>query len=92
MKYFELDQKEKEVLKDFESGKLKKVNGLKTELSRYQEYARESLNKRKNINIRLPEKDLRKIKALAMKKGIPYQTLISSLLHQYSAGSIREEI
>ena len=90
MKYFELDQKEKKILKDFESDKFKRVSDLKTNLSRYQEYARESLNKRKNINIRLSEKDLRKIKVLAMEKGIPYQTLVSSLLHQYSMGKFKE--
>jgi predicted DNA binding CopG/RHH family protein len=47
--------------------------------------AQTTLGKTKNINIRLSEKDLQKIKVLAAQKGLPYQTLISSLLHQFSS-------
>ena len=47
-----------------------------------QKYATNTLNKTKNINIRLSEKDLHKIKVKAMEKGIPYQTFIASLIHQ----------
>jgi len=83
MKFFELDKKEKEILKDFEAGKLKSIKGAKKQVQ-YQEYARQTLNKTRNINIRIPHGDLQKIKALAAEKGLPYQTLISSLLHQYS--------
>jgi len=90
MKYFELDKNEKAVLKDFEQDKLKKVPNAKKEVLLYKEYARQTLNKTKNINIRLSHKDLQGIKTKAIKKGIPYQTLISSLLHQYSGGIIRD--
>ena len=86
MKYFELDKKEEKILKDFESGKLKRVRNAKKEVSRYRQYAKQTLNKARNINIRISDRDLQKIKALAAKKGLPYQTLISSLLHQQSAG------
>ena len=85
MKYFELDKKEEKILKDFESGKLKRVRNAKKETSRYRQYAKQTLNKARNINIRISDRDLQKIKALAAKKGLPYQTLISSLLHQQSA-------
>lgn len=84
MKYFELDEYEKEVLQAFNSGKLKPIKNMSQELKRYQAIARETLNKTKNINIRLPNRDLQKLKAVAMRKGLPYQTLISSVLHQYS--------
>ncbi len=90
MKYFELDQNEKKVLKDFEQDKLKKVPNAKKKALLYKECARQTLNKTKNINIRLSYKDLQEIKAKAIKKGMPYQTLISSLLHQYSGGIIRD--
>lgn len=86
MNYFELDKKEKKIAKDFESGKLKRVKDAKKEISRYQGYSRQTLNKTRNINIRLSDRDLQKIKALALEKGLPYQTLISSLIHQYSNG------
>jgi len=92
MKFFELNKKEKEILKDFESGKLKSMGSVKKQALQYQQYAKETLNKTKNINIRLSHGDLQKIKALAAEKGLPYQTLISSLLHQYSKGGVKEKV
>jgi predicted DNA binding CopG/RHH family protein len=84
MKYYELDDYEKEVLGAYEKGELKSVPNKKQELLRYQSYAKATLDKTKNINIRISERDLFKVKALAVKKGLPYQTLISSIVHQYS--------
>ena len=84
MKYFELDKSEEKLLKDFEAGDFKSVKNTKKEVSKYRQYAQNTLSKSRNINIRLSEGDLQKIKALAAEKGLPYQTLISSLLHQYS--------
>jgi len=84
MKYYELEKNEKKLLKDFERGKFKTIKNIKKEAGRYKRYAGSTLSKTRNINIRLSEGDLQKIKALAVKKGLPYQTLISSLLHQYS--------
>lgn len=90
MKYFELDKNEEKILDDFESGKLKTIDEVKKEVSRYKGYAKQTLNREKNINIRLSSRDLQKIKAVAVEKGLPYQTLVSSLLHQYSSGKIKE--
>lgn len=90
MKYFELKKDEKQLLDDFEQGKLKKVPNAQQEKARYEGYAKHTLNREKNINIRISAKDLQKIKAIAVEKGLPYQTLVSSLLHQYSTGRIRE--
>lgn len=84
MKYYELDDYEKKILKAYEKGKLKSVPNAKKEISRYRAYAKASLDKTKNINIRISERDLFKVKALALEKGLPYQTLISSIVHQYS--------
>ncbi len=81
MKYFELNNQEKKILKDFEGGKLKL---LKTSRKRYQNYAKNSLKKTKNINIRVNEAVLLRIKSMAVKEGMPYQTLISSWLHKLS--------
>lgn len=91
MKYFELDKNEEKLLKDFEAGKLKTVKNAKKEIARYKRYAQNTLSKTRNINIRLSDKDLQKIKALAAQKGLPYQTLISSLLHQYSDSKREKE-
>lgn len=91
MKYIELDEEEKEILEAFNSGKLKSVPNLEQEKARYQAYAKAALDKTKNINIRISESDLLKIKALALQKGLPYQTLISSLIHQHSTGRIKQD-
>jgi predicted DNA binding CopG/RHH family protein len=92
MKYFELDQEEKEILKAYNGRKLKSVPNVKKEIARYQTYAKSALDKTKNINIRISESDLLKVKALAMKRGIPYQTLLASLVHQYSTNQIRDKV
>jgi predicted DNA binding CopG/RHH family protein len=54
----------------------------------YEEYALYSLSKRKRINIRMTERDLKKIQAKAIEEGIPYQSLISMLIHKYNEGKI----
>jgi len=84
MKYYELDDYENKVLEAYEKSKVKSIPNTKKEISRYRAYAKSSLGKAKNINIRISERDLFKVKALALKKGLPYQTLISSIVHQYS--------
>ena len=60
----------------------------KKEKRQYGEYARYSLSKRKRINIRMTERDLKKIQAKAIEEGIPYQSLISMLIHKYNNGKI----
>ena len=84
MKYFELDKDEAKLLKEFEAGEFRSVKSAKKEANHYRQYAQNTLSKTRNINIRLSDRDLQKIRALAAQKGLPYQTLISSLLHQYS--------
>lgn len=84
MKYYELDKEEKELLATFEGGKLKRVANAKAEIQRYRSYATASLSRARNINIRLSERDLQKLKTKAAEKGLPYQTLVASILHQYN--------
>jgi predicted DNA binding CopG/RHH family protein len=83
MKYFELEKDERELLRDFEDGKLKPVKNASQAKKRYQEYSHAMLQKTKNINIRLSEHDLLRLKARALEEGIPYQTYMSSLLHKH---------
>ena len=84
MSAVKLTKDEKNILTKFESGKLKRVKGIKKETERYKEHASYTLSKPRNINIRLSQKTFSKIKAVAARKGLPYQTFISSLIHQYS--------
>jgi len=60
----------------------------KKEKKQYEEYARNSLTKQKRINIRMTERDLKKIQAKAVEEGLPYQSLISMLIHKYNEGKV----
>jgi predicted DNA binding CopG/RHH family protein len=82
-KNYKLDKEEKQLLKEVEAGEWKSVKNLRAELSRYQEIARNTLSKVKNINLRVSEKTLHKLRNKAIEEGIPYQTLASSILHKY---------
>ncbi|MBI5147736.1 MAG: antitoxin [Parcubacteria group bacterium] len=79
-----INKGEKELLEQFEKGEFKQVANVRQEKARYTRYAKYTLSKPRNINIRVSHADLERIKAIAAKKGLPYQTLIGSLLHQYS--------
>ena len=82
-----LDKDERELAKSIEKEEL--ISDLtKKEKKQYEEYARYSLSKRKRINIRMSERDLKKIRAKAIEEGIPYQSLISMLIHKYNDGKI----
>lgn len=85
MKYLELDQEEQEILTaiDADDFEFRSIPKVEAEKSRFGRIATEMLRKTKNINIRLAESDVIKLKAKAMRKGLPYQTLIASILHQY---------
>lgn len=89
MKYYVMGDEEQRELEDIEStlesGELKSVPNLSQEKKRLQQIARHTLNKTRNINIRLSERDLHKLKAKAVEEGIPYQTLASSILHKSTA-------
>lgn len=69
----------------FETGQLKSVKNWKSELARYRLAAKFTIQKTKSINIRLAQKDVAKIKAMAARHGLPYQTFITSVLHKISA-------
>lgn len=84
MKYFNLSAEEKTLLEEFERGHGKEIKNLAQAKRKYQQYAKNTLNKTKNINIRLSLKDIQKLKAKAVKNGLPYQTLIAAVLHQYA--------
>lgn len=83
MKYFELTKEEKKLLKEIEEGKLVRVKNFQKAKKEVSLATRNTLNKSKNINIRLSERVLAKLKAKAVEQGIPYQTLVSSVLHRF---------
>ena len=84
-----ISKDEKELLRSVEDNEWESVPDLKKELKRYQVIAKNSLKKDKRINIRLASKDLMDLQAKAMQEGLPYQTLISSVLHKYVTGQLK---
>ena len=85
-----LDSYELEVLDAYEAGKLKSV-ASKAELQRMRASARATAVKDKRVNIRLSSVDLLDIQAKALEEGMPYQTLIASILHKYVTGKLAEK-
>ena len=84
-----LDPYEQEILDAFEAGKLN-YSATKSELDQMRAAARATAIKDQRINIRLSTGDLRDIQTKALQEGMPYQTLIASILHKYVTGKFAE--
>ena len=91
MKKGSFDSEEKKTLRSFERGEWRSVPNVKREAGKLARYARNTMQKDKRINIRMSSKDLQRLQARALEEGIPYQTLISSILHKYVSGSLKEK-
>jgi predicted DNA binding CopG/RHH family protein/uncharacterized DUF497 family protein len=85
-----LDADEKELVESVERGEWKSAKGGKRERARHSRYAKATFRKDRRLNIRLSSKDLEAIQKRALAEGLPYQTLISSLLHKYASGRLKE--
>ena len=77
-----VSKREKELLDSVEREEWVSIPDFRKEAKRYKEYARATFRKDKRVNIRISEKDLAKIQKRALQEGLPYQTLISSILHK----------
>ncbi|MBS0586502.1 MAG: hypothetical protein JSS37_00745 [Proteobacteria bacterium] len=87
MKKTKLDIEEKVLLEAFESGEFK--SKLTPERKKMIEAsAAQTFKKDKRINIRISSRDLTAIQRRAMEEGVPYQTLIASIIHKYASGSL----
>ena len=88
MQYFELTQEEKELLHSVENKEQKSIDNFSEKKKTLQMSAKSAMKKTKNVNVRLTERDLLKIKSKALDEGIPYQTLITSVIHKYVGGKL----
>lgn len=91
MKKTILNEEEKDILESYESGEWMPIKNPKAEIKKLREYARNTLQKDKRINIRMSSKDLDQVQVIAAQEGIPYQTLISSIIHKYVSGYLTEK-
>ena len=85
-----LDAYELKILRAFEKGELKSVT-TKSELEKLEAAARATAIKDRRVNIRLSSIDLGDIQVKALEEGVPYQTLIASVLHKYVSGKLMEK-
>ena len=83
-----IDQEEKDLLESIEKDEWVPVKNLKTEKEQAIMAARNTLKKDKRINLRLTQKDYKQIQIKAIEEGVPYQTLISSIVHKFLNGLI----
>lgn len=81
-----LTKEEQDLVDSVNNGEWKSVDNLEEEKERYAAMARNTQRKNKSISIRLTEGDLMRIKSRALEEGLPYQTLISSIIHKYAMG------
>src|SRR6476659_478726 len=85
-----LDKEEQELLESVERGEWKTVKNAKKEAAFAREAAANSLRKDERVTLRLSSADLDRLKQKAAYKGLPYQTFIASVLHEYAAGHFKE--
>ena len=86
-----LTREEQELLDSVEQGEWARVEGFEQEVARYREAARATMRKDKRVNIRMTERDFVHFQKAALREGLPYQTLISSILHKYISGRLVEK-
>ena len=91
MKKIKLDKEEQGILDSFERGEWRVVKNQAQEITRHRQYAKNTLKKDKRVNIRISSKDLEELQTIAMEEGIPYQTLMGSVLHRFASGRLADK-
>ena len=86
-----LDKEEKALSQSVERGEWKSVADLEDEIKKSKEYAKATFIKDQRMNIRIAQRDLKALKVKALEEGIPYQTLVSSIIHKYLSGILIEK-
>jgi len=86
LKFDTLDNYESEIVQSVENREFSSIEDSEERVDYWQAAVKETI-KRKSIHLKLQERDIQKIRAIAYEKGIPYQTLIGSIIHQYAKNS-----
>jgi predicted DNA binding CopG/RHH family protein len=82
-------KEEKELLQDIENGDYKSINNVQEELLSVKNAAKNTTAKTKNINIRVTQADIMRLKSKSIEVGIPYQTIVNALIHNYATGKLK---
>ncbi|SMN11656.1 hypothetical protein SPBRAN_1942 [uncultured Candidatus Thioglobus sp.] len=91
MKFDSLDKEEQAIVKAVENQEFSKIGEIEGQVNDWQASVKETIE-RKSIHLKLQARDVQKIRAIAYEKGIPYQTLIGSILHQYAKNAEKKTI
>jgi predicted DNA binding CopG/RHH family protein len=89
--YLPLDEEEKELIRSIEKDEWVESREAAKQKKLAKEYAQGTIRKDKRMNIRISERDLKNLKKKALEEGIPYQTMVSMVLHKYLAGRYSEQ-
>ena len=87
----QLNAEEREILEKFERGELRPATGVDREMAIARRAARDTFKKTRRVNLRVTERDFNRAHARAREEGIPYQTLLSSVIHKYLSGRLTEK-
>jgi len=85
------NREENEIMASVENGEwtsVSNLNGMKEKLMRA---ASETALKDYRIDVRISKRDVEALKTRALEEGIPYQTLVTSILHKYVTGKLSEQ-
>ena len=85
-----MSAEEREILDGFERGELRSASEAERELQEARQAARNTFNKTRRVNLRMTERDFNLAHSRAREEGIPYQTLLSSVIHKYLSGRLTE--
>ena len=85
------DEEELEFMKSIETEAWVSVNNLEEEMKKAKKAAEATLTKSERMNIHISPNDLRRLKIKAMEEGMPYQTLVSNIIHKYLIGQLQEQ-
>ena len=85
-----IDEYERDLIESIENGEWLSSGDREQLIKEAQEYAKATMRKDKRMNIRISERDLRNLKIAALEEGVPYQTLVSMVLHKYLTGKLRK--
>ena len=89
--YKPMDEEEKDLIRSTENDEWIEVGDVDKLKKQAREYAEATIRKNKRMNIRISERDLRNLKKRALEEGIPYQTMVSMILHKYLSGRYAEK-
>ncbi len=91
-KHFDIEQHEEEILADFEKGTFVSVDNLDEEMQLARQAASNFIKRDSRVNIRISSADLNMIRRIAIQEGLPYQTLLASIIHKFAAGRLVDKV